>query len=126
MGFVHKDIELAWAAGFFDGEGCFGLRSNGAGGDKCYGTVEISQAHPEVLERFHRAVGGVGNITGPYDRKDGTSRMWYFHCKRYADVLTLCDLLKPYLSSLKIEKMNVMLSGMKPVRAYRRREIRNV
>ena len=53
--------ELAWAAGFFDGEGCFSFSVAGN-----YLCVSISQTEPEPLERFARAVG-VGWVLGPYD-----------------------------------------------------------
>lgn len=53
--------ELAWAAGFFDGEGC----TRGPSGSSRL-RLTISQAgDTELLERFRRAVG-VGAIYGPY------------------------------------------------------------
>ena len=56
--------ELAWCAGFFDGEGCvrFGMSN------RSYGRVSISivQIDRRVLDRFLLATGGAGNINGPY------------------------------------------------------------
>ena len=54
--------ELAWAAGFFDGEGCFSYTQAGR-----YGCATIGQTEREPLERFLRAVG-VGVVYGPYKR----------------------------------------------------------
>jgi hypothetical protein len=53
--------ELSWAAGFFDGEGCFSF-TDGAG----YASVAVGQVQREPLERFMAAVGGLGKIYGPY------------------------------------------------------------
>jgi len=50
------DVELAWSAGFFDGEG-----STFATGDRLH--MSIGQRHPAVLERFVSAIG-VGRVRG--------------------------------------------------------------
>jgi hypothetical protein len=53
-------IQLAWAAGFFDGEGCFSLSRATS-----YPCVSITQRKPQVLLRFADAVG-FGKLCGPY------------------------------------------------------------
>jgi hypothetical protein len=66
--FIFSREELAWAAGFFDGEGCFCYSEAGR-----YICISIAQTDREVLDRFRRAVGGLGNILGPYkNRGPGT------------------------------------------------------
>jgi hypothetical protein len=69
LGSVGTREERAWAAGFFDGEGCVSVRR-----DKSikhlsgrYPVLSINQTDPKVLERFQNAVGGIGNIRGPYN-----------------------------------------------------------
>lgn len=52
--------ELAWAAGFFDGEGCFCFSEAGQ-----YVCVSITQTERDPLDRFERAVG-LGKVNGPY------------------------------------------------------------
>lgn len=52
--------QLAWAAGFFDGEGCFSLSRSTS-----YPCVSITQREPQVLLRFADAVG-FGKLYGPY------------------------------------------------------------
>ena len=69
-----SEIELAWAAGLFDGEGTISLVTHRK--KRKTKTYEYKQVHvlvsqsgsPEVLERFQRAVGGLGKIYGPYER----------------------------------------------------------
>ena len=64
-----KREQLAWAAGFFDGEGS--IHSANSKLKKTYPNVGITQvgAHGrELLERFQNAVGGIGKIYGPYKK----------------------------------------------------------
>ena len=62
--------EIAWAAGFFDGEGCFSYIQKAR-----YVCLRIGQSELEPLERFREAVG-LGKIYGPYSHthKDRWSR----------------------------------------------------
>lgn len=59
-----SDIELAWLAGFFDGEGHISIRaqlSQRAVGVK----IQVTNTNREILERV-QAVTGVGYITTRY------------------------------------------------------------
>jgi hypothetical protein len=58
--------ELAWAAGFFDGEGCITHRR-----DRAWISIamSVSQSDRQPLDRFQRAVGGIGVVRGPYRQK---------------------------------------------------------
>src|SRR5207247_4911519 len=62
-------FDLAWAAGFFDGEGWANAVAQ-EGRKTKQPQARINQADPngvpEVLLRFQRAVGGLGRIGGPY------------------------------------------------------------
>ena len=66
---MSRRERLAWAAGFFEAEGCI---SHSKRSGVC---VSITQTDTEVLERF-RAALGLGRIYGPYTSKhgDGISR----------------------------------------------------
>jgi len=66
---------LAWAGGFYSGEGYTGLNkftTMGKGGKKRsrwkkYPSMTVAQASsPETLERFNDAIMGLGKIYGPY------------------------------------------------------------
>lgn len=66
-------FELAWAAGFFDGEGSAFCkvkppRPETPGGFASLG-VSMKQVRREPLDRFVAAVG-VGNVRGPYQVKN--------------------------------------------------------
>jgi len=102
-----QSIELAWAAGFFDGEGYVGsmsLRVRPAKGRaRAVLTMEISQVDERPLQRFAAAVG-CGSITlrtsrlGPRQRPQFRWRAAHGAAER-----ALCALW-PYLSEPKREQ----------------------
>lgn len=95
-------IELAWAAGFFDGEGCTSVPKN----SKAL-RVNITQQHPEVLYRFRDAVG-VGKVLGPYELATG-KLMWNWYASTKPGIVALGKLW-PYLSSEKRNQALLKLS----------------
>lgn len=86
-------IELAWAGGFFDGEGTFYRRTRRKGQEF---NIEVSQTDRRPLDRFCAAVGhgkvinrnGRGNIKPHY--------MWV--CYRREQVFDVANKLWLYLS----------------------------
>lgn len=100
-----KTTELAWAAGFFDGEGtvvptaaprCTGSR----GGRTVRVVLSIAQTDRAVLRRFRRAVED-GSITGPYKYTNNQRPYWKYTLHREVSVRKVARLLYPYLSPVK-------------------------
>ncbi len=90
------DLELAWAAGFFDGEG--NIRYNGHSRGL---SASVSQCELEPLERFLAAVGR-GRIYGPYTNGQRTKNpVWRWDITGSKQVVEAMDVLLPYLSSVK-------------------------
>lgn len=56
--------ELAWAAGFFDGEGTVYARKRTPKRREL--SLTIAQVETTTLHRFNRAVGSIGKVRGPY------------------------------------------------------------
>jgi hypothetical protein len=102
-------LELAWAAGFFDGEGCTFL-ANIAKGRFSYAGITIKQVVAENLERFKAAVGGLGNINGPYQEVARCSPV-----SKYRVVGTgarqVLRLLWPYLGGAKRQQAERVLAA---------------
>jgi hypothetical protein len=98
MPFQPDREELAWAAGFFDGEGCFSWTRH-------WGCAVIHQTTLGPLERFQRAVGGIGKIYGPYAprHKDQWKRkpQWVFRAHRREYVQAIAALLWFKLGDVK-------------------------
>jgi hypothetical protein len=71
--------ELAWAAGVFEATGT-ATRSSGSPMLNLKQRQDDDGSTPELLTRFHAAVGGLGRIGGPY-ASGGLGRaslmMWY-------------------------------------------------
>jgi hypothetical protein len=97
-------IELAWAAGFFDGEGSVGRYASGRSFNKenppTYPKVGIHNTDIELLERFRLAVG-LGSIDGPMIKKVGHKPIYKYRVDGQAKVISIYLLLKPYLGAAK-------------------------
>lgn len=94
--------EVAWAAGFFDGDGWAALVRYGRGSHR-RPMAQINQAGltgvPEVLVRFRDAVG-VGRVAGPMIRT-GRHDLYRWVASSRADVARTGELIGPWLSSAK-------------------------
>jgi len=86
--------ELAWAAGFFDGEGCSYCILHETWNPII--RIEIGQMHDAVLKRFKKAVLGLGNITR---RQSNNAYQLKFSNFEHAQVVMA--LLWKYLSPVK-------------------------
>lgn len=102
--------ELAWAAGFFDGEGWVGFHRWSPKNQRSPQTViglSLGQVHPEVLARFQKAVRGLGSINGPYIHKSMGSNnkpRWQYRVSGFERVQAIVAMLWPWLSSVKREQ----------------------
>ena len=87
--------ELAWAAGFFDGEGSTGAHNRAL-------RLIVGQTETTTLERFQRAVGGLGYIrTRPPPPRAHWKQEYDWRCDRYADSRAVLEALWPFLSRPK-------------------------
>lgn len=89
--------ELAWAAGFFDGEGHARKTPRGAL------SLAVSQADsPELLDRLVRALG-VGVVYGPYTHKGRPKQrpFFVFNALGFEAAQHCACLLWPWLGSVK-------------------------
>lgn len=96
--------ELAWAAGFFDGEGSFNVHSTHPSTGRKYARASINQVHPEVLERFKNAVLDIGNVTGPHAKGNKRQPIYTYAIQSFEGVQAVYALLYPFLSSVKREQ----------------------
>ena len=108
-----NNTEIAWAAGFFDGEGCSSSRANGRG-SRNHPSLHVSQNNRDTLERFQAAVGGVGAI---YERNNGRHFDWQAQTKE--STKKAMEALWPYLGQHKKNQyMNAMLDYLDVVQPY--------
>lgn len=110
-----SDLELAWAAGFFDGEGCTTYEHRRQYPHRV-GTVraQMSQKLPEMLERFRDAVG-IGVI-----RYQESQDKWYWRVSGQNYILHLRELLSPYLGVHKRDQMEAAIASHADARSKSR------
>ena len=93
------DTDLAWAAGFFDGEGC--IRSRIYKGKRhathCQFILTVSQAESELLYQF-QAIFNKGVVNGPY--KNSGKGVYHYRVSGTSAV-SIIKLMWPYLGQRK-------------------------
>lgn len=95
-------VELAWAAGFFDGEGSTCCTTNNG---RKHNRIQLSIGQKnqdgniaDTLVRFQSAVGGCGHIYQKNKHRGPDYDQHQFLVTRRNDVLACLRLLWPYLS----------------------------
>jgi hypothetical protein len=95
--------ELAWAAGFFDGEGTvvYSLRRTPVGTAQRSLGIQVAQIDREPLERLV-AVLGVGYVRGPYKTKNPNAKPYFvFAANGEESIQAIAAMLWPWLGSAK-------------------------
>lgn len=95
---MSAEIELAWIAGFFDGEGYVGVEKN-----QTTLAIQIAQVRREPLDRILRIVN-LGRVQGPYNRTNPKWKPIYVFNIRGSDSYKFMALIFPYLSLPKQEQ----------------------
>ncbi len=103
--------ELAWAAGFFDGEG-WAAKNKTRGVQGRVNQADVNGV-PAVLLRLRSALGGIGAIGGP-TIKAGRRPLYSWTVSNRADVELLLDLLKPWLGSVKLLQLSRAVARSTP------------
>jgi hypothetical protein len=105
--------DLAWAAGFFDGEGWANRSRRGV-------HSRINQASldgiPEVLTKFKRIVG-VGRIHGPV-LVEGRQPLYYWDATSRPDLLRVVERIGPWLCPVKRFEFERTLAGPLPPQVW--------
>lgn len=95
--------ELAWAAGLFEGEGCFTVSSGTVPRAKMRSTDE------DVVRRFHSIIG-LGRVREePYFRDRGMKMQWEWYAKK-AEVPDVIQLLYPWLGERRRKRADELLA----------------
>lgn len=116
--------ELAWAAGFFDGEGYIGIaHQHWEGRCRLQAHAHVSQTDRRPLNRFKRAVG-FGKIRERPDiqkKHPNWRRQWRWDISSIAEVKKLVQLLRPFLSAPKREQARKALQKWRGRENFRKR-----
>lgn len=113
---------LAWAGGFFDGEGYVGPI-----GRQGYPALHIKQAGsytqvPDVLVRFEAAVCGLGYLYGPMFDAESLEHMpqWSFEAHGFEPVQAIFAMLWPWLGAVKRAQFAIVLRNFAALPVPRR------
>lgn len=107
--------ELAWAAGFIDGEGHFGLHAGKKLNHLTRGVktiqIQVSQIYREPLDRLKRIlkIGKVGGPYGPYG--ENREPFFTFRCQTFEGVQHTASILWPFLCSTRKQQAKDVVSG---------------
>lgn len=111
MSIVLNREELAWAAGFFDGEGCIiKTTTKSLNHSRMHVYITIAQTDTYVLERFKRAVGGMGRICKRRRMKSiKHSQRWDYIVSTFESGQAVIAMLWPWLSPIKRKQAHGVL-----------------
>lgn len=112
-GFIPRREELAWGAGFWDGEGCCSarLRPEVSGGDYIQVTLDLGQHGRRPLDRFHAAVGGIGSVAGPRAAGRAGLVRYDWQAGGFETVQAVIAMLWPFLCEPKREQAAAALTA---------------
>ena len=108
---MSKKTELAWAAGFFDGEGCFSIKGRRR---KLRLSMSITQVDRRPLDRFVAAIG-YGLVAGPYQPPSHRGKPYYgvYITGEAAEIIA--EFLSMYLGEPKKEQLQRVLAEINKV-----------
>lgn len=113
---MPKEIERAWAAGFWDGEGHASVSKDGST------SFQVQQTELSILERFQRIVG-CGKIYGPYEKPHKTQKPYWQLCFTSVGAgQQVFDCLQPYLYKTKREQFERTFAAINARRSKRVRK----
>lgn len=113
---AERHLEIAWAAGLFDGEGCFSVGRGRYG--LTYARASLTSTDRDIAERFQEAMG-CGTIIV---HKPGPPRkpQYRWRTNSRADFNRVAALLRPYLCSRRAERLAEVEAETSPTRRKRR------
>jgi hypothetical protein len=111
--------EVIWAAGLFEGEGCFCWvkipnRNNPNRKDYSYMQASLHTTDKDVLERFVKALG-IGVVNGPYTYNDKKVKKrkpsWYWSIRGLERVQAVAAMFWPWLGKRRKAKFEEILKN---------------
>lgn len=116
---LERDVEMAWAAGLWEGEGCFFLRKHfnhqGRGKDYVYAGASIASTDKDVIDRFNEVIGLSVNVRrqGSKKRKESWKPLYVWYVSGVDQVEHLYNLLAPWLGKRRRERAEEVLEEAK-------------
>jgi hypothetical protein len=114
--------ELAWAAGFVDGEGWMGFSGHSP-------RLSVTQVDRRVLDRLQAALLGLGRVAGPYDKateeRPNIQPQWIYRAQSWHEVQAAIALMWKYLSPVKRAQARRTLLALREYQQSTKRQLRD-
>lgn len=109
MSVYDSDVDAAWAAGLFEGEGSISHfpRKDRASTVRA---MRITMTDEDVVRRFHQLVE-VGTLTDGPAFEEGHKHRWIWYVQRWADLEELLLRLLPYFGTRRRKKALELLAN---------------
>ena len=102
--FRSKREAVCWAAGIFEGEGCFEI---GSSGRKTRTRLELGMTDQDTVQRFN-AIMGCGTLVAR-DRDPGRYKTVYrWRAARAEHIKAICDAFQPYMGVRRTAKLQLI------------------
>ena len=98
---MNSDPQIAWAAGVFEGEGCFTNTYTSLG------LMQLRMTDLDVVQKF-RDIMGYGNIIEEPILPSG-KRVWIWRVAKRKEVYRMIEMILPYLMSRRAYKAQNIL-----------------
>lgn len=114
--FIPGEVDWAWAAGLFEGEGSFLFvrqsKPNKSGVRRAYLGMKLTMTDEDVVRKFHSIVQ-IGRVNGPY-KNPGAKDHWKPHWRwdvngRRALEIALNPLFTAHLGERRLARLNEIL-----------------
>lgn len=106
---MKAEADISWAAGFFEGEGCFYLVRRKPGQGRNSASASLKQVNLEPLLRFQSVVGG--RIHGPYAGGENRQDIYQWQASGDRAVAGVVDMLWDGLSTKRRREACKVLVG---------------
>jgi hypothetical protein len=99
-------LEVAWAAGLFEGEGCISATKDVRkyGGISWYPNLTLGMTDKDVVERFQRIVG-VGVLYVRQWPGEKKKDLWVWSVQNRADFEKVMELLQPWFGERRLQQL---------------------
>lgn len=108
----ERQLALAWAAGLFEGEGCFSFAKRHG---RIYPNAIVDMTDEDVIRKFADIIGE-GHVNGPYrPKKKGKCKPhWRWRANGHRVVANIGDMLRPWLGKRRLERLAEILAMSNP------------
>ena len=110
-----NELNIAWAAGLLEGEGCFSRHIRKSNGVLTY-AIHCEMTDEDVIRKIHEVfnIGTVVKRLNMAGRRDPRKRKqsWIWSVQNKAGIAMVLSAIKPYMCGRRSEKINLMLGEL--------------